>query len=105
VITRIPYQSLVDFLGGTIEEQPEAYRDASPLIWVDDAAAPFLIVHGGDYVTTTEQSRRMVTALYEAGVRVSYVALPDIGHSGIGTWDLTGPLALAFLGMQLHPER
>ena len=47
----------------------------------------------------------MVTALYEAGVRVGYVALPDVGQNGIGTWDFSGPLALAFLGMQLHPER
>jgi acetyl esterase/lipase len=97
---------LAPFLGGTAEEQPEAYQDASPLTWVDATAAPVLIVHGGDDdAILADQSRRMVTALFEAGVRVGYVAVPDVGHSGIGTWDVAGPLALAFLGMQLHPER
>jgi dipeptidyl aminopeptidase/acylaminoacyl peptidase len=97
---------LAPFLGGTAEEQPEAYQDASPLTWVDATAAPVLLVHGGDDdAILADQSRRMVAALYEAGVRVSYVALPDVGHSGVGTWDVAGPLALTFLGMQLHPER
>jgi acetyl esterase/lipase len=99
-------QTLVDFLGGTPEEQPQAYRDASPLTWVDEAAAPVLVVHGGhDDAILVEQSQRMVRVLNEAGVAAGYVALPGIGHSGIGTWDLTGSFALAFLGMQLHPER
>lgn len=99
-------QILADFLGGTPEEQPHAYRDASPLTWVDASAAPFLLVHGGhDDAILADESRRMAAALYEAGVGVGYVALPGVGHSGIGTWDIAGPLALAFLGMQLHPER
>jgi acetyl esterase/lipase len=97
---------LAVFLGGTAAEQPEAYRDASPLTWVDATAAPFLIVHGGvEDDILADQSRRMVTALSDAGVRVGYVVLPDVGHSGIGTWDFAGSLALAFLGLQLHPER
>jgi acetyl esterase/lipase len=99
-------QDLAVFLGGTADEQPAAYRDASPLTWVDAMTAPFLIVHGGqEDAILADQSRRMVSALYEAGVRVGYVALADVGHSGIGTWDFAGPHALAFLGMQLHPER
>ena len=99
-------QDLAVFLGGTPEEQPQAYRDASSLTWVDAMAAPVLIVHGGlDDAILVDQSRRMVTALFDAGVAVGYVALPSVGHSGVGTWDLTGPLALAFLEMQLHPER
>jgi acetyl esterase/lipase len=99
-------QTLADLLGGTPEEQQQAYRDASPLFWVDAMAAPFLIVHGGhDDAILANESQRMVTQLYEAGVAAAYVALPRIGHSGIGTWDATGAFALAFLGMQLHPER
>ncbi len=99
-------QDLAVFLGGTPEERPETYRDASPLTWVDATAAPFLIVHGGlDDAILVDQSRRMVTALFDAGVAVGLVALPSVSHSGVGTWDVTGPLALAFLEMQLHPER
>src|SRR3954454_22561285 len=62
-------------LGGTIEEQPEASRDASPLFWVGEEAAPFLIVHGGpDDTFLAEQSRQMAAALYDAGVEVLYAA-------------------------------
>ena len=68
---------LAAFLGGTAEEQPEAYQDASPLTWVDATAAYFLIVHGGDDdAILADQSRRMVTALYEAGVRVAMSRCP-----------------------------
>jgi acetyl esterase/lipase len=99
-------QDLAVFLGGTPEEQPEAYRDASPLTWVDAMSAPFLIIHGGlDDAILIDQSRRMATALNEAGVAVGYIALPSVSHNGVGTWDITGPLTLAFLEMQLHPGR
>jgi acetyl esterase/lipase len=97
---------LADFLGGTPEEQPAAYRDASPLSWVDSDSAPSLIAHGGfDDVFLAEQSRKMVAALHDAQVEVVYVVVPRVDHGGIGQWSLVGPLALAFLGMHLHPER
>lgn len=99
-------QDLADYLGGTLDEQPESWRDASPLAWVDAMAAPFLIVHGGlDDALLAGQSRHMAAALYESGVEAGLVALPGLSHSGIWIWDLIGPLTLAFVGMQLHPER
>jgi acetyl esterase/lipase len=98
--------TLEQFLGGTAEERPDAYRDASPVSWVDNAAAPSLIAHGGfDDLILAEQSRRMVAALTEAGVEVVYVVIPRVGHDGIGQWALMSPLALAFLGMHLQPDR
>lgn len=99
-----PDRVAIDLLGGTLEEQPEAYRDASPLFWVDAETAPFLIVHGGLHDTyLAEQSQRMAAALYAAGVEVVSVAIPEIDHEGSNDWVRTGPLILAFLELQLHP--
>jgi acetyl esterase/lipase len=95
---------LKGFLGGSIEEQPAAYQDASPLTWVDAESAPFLIVHGGlDDAILAEQSQRMVAALTGAEVELVYAVFPEVGHGGIGQWSRVGPLALAFLEMRLHP--
>jgi acetyl esterase/lipase len=93
-------------LGGSTGENPEAYRDASPISWVDAESAPALIAHGGiDDLILAEQSRRMVAAMYDAGVESVYAAIPKVGHGGIGQWALMGPLALTFLGARLHPHR
>jgi dipeptidyl aminopeptidase/acylaminoacyl peptidase len=55
---------VVALLGGTPQEVPERYRDASPLSWIDGRTAPFLVVHGTqDDVVPIEQSRRLVAAL------------------------------------------
>ena len=92
-------------LGDTLEEEPEAYRDASPCIWVDAESAPMLLVHGGlDDTVLAEQSRQMATALYDAKVDVVYAAVPEVGHDGVMNWFRFGPLTLGFLQMQLHPE-
>jgi len=97
--------TLESLFGGTLEEQPEAYRVASPLHWVDAEAAPMLLVHGGfDDTILAEQSRQMVTALYDAKVDVVYAAIPFVGHDGVMDWSRFGPLTLGFLQMQLHPE-
>jgi acetyl esterase/lipase len=96
--------TLEGLLGGTLEEEPETYRDASPLFWVDAEAAPMLLVHGGfDDAVLAEQSRQMATALYDAGVEVVYAAIPGVDHSGLMNWSRIGPLTLGFLQMQLHP--
>jgi acetyl esterase/lipase len=98
--------TLETLLGGPPEEQPAAYRDASPLFWVDAEAAPMLIVHGGfDDIVLAEQSQRMVAALYEAEVEAVYAAIPSVGHGELLWWPRFGPLTLSFLQMQLHPER
>lgn len=99
-----PDRVVVDLLGGTLEEQPVAYRDASPLFWVNADSAPFLIIHGGLHDTyLAEQSQRMAAALYAAGVEVVSVAIPEVDHEGSNTWVRTGPLILAFLELQLRP--
>ena len=97
------WDEVVALLGGTPEEVPGRYRDASPLSWIDGRTAPFLIVHGTrDDVVPIAQSRRLVAALRAAGVEVRYLELPDAGHDGLA-WSRVGPAVLAFLARHLRP--
>jgi len=91
----------VAMLGGTPEEQPAAYREASPLSHVDADSAPFLVMHGAqDTVSPVEHSRRLVEALHQAEVEVTYGEYPTAGHLEIADWTLNGPWTLVFLGQQ-----
>ena len=103
--TRPPaLDEVVALLGGTPDEVPERYLDASPLSWIDGHTAPFLIVHGAaDDVVPVAQSQRLVSALRAAGVAVRYVELPDAGHDAL-TWSRVGSTVLAFLGRHLRPD-
>jgi dipeptidyl aminopeptidase/acylaminoacyl peptidase len=95
----------VEHLGGTPEEVPQAYRDVSPLAFVDERSAPMLIVHGnGDGTVPVEHSRLLAAALQEAGVEVVYAELDGEGH-GIVDWEVNGALTLAFLARHLDPAR
>lgn len=102
--TRPPaLDEVVALLGGTPEDVPERYRDASPLSWIDERTAPFLVIHGApDDVVPVAQSQRLVSALRAAGVEVEYVELPDVGHGDLA-WSRVGPAVLVFLGRHLHP--
>jgi acetyl esterase/lipase len=92
---------VVALLGGTAADVPERYRGVSPLSWIDERTAPFLVIHGTpDDVVPVAQSRRLVATLRAAGVEVEYTELPDAGHGEL-TWSRVGPAALAFLGRHL----
>jgi acetyl esterase/lipase len=108
----IPYpgefdrQSLVALLGGTPDEVPEAYRDASPITWVDEESAPFLVIHGGaDDMNPVAHARHMVDALHEVGVEVVSVELPTGNHFSVAEWSMAGPWTRTFFSVMLHPER
>jgi pectinesterase len=92
------------FFGGTRDQMPEIYRDASPLSWVDEDTVPFLILQGAVEDPALEHSRLMTEALHEAGVEVVYAEYPHVDHIGIIDWALMGPETLAFLGRHLRPE-
>ena len=92
-------------LGGTAEAPPDraAYRDFSPIAFVDAATAPFLILQGGaDSPVTIENSRRMEAALRGAGVEVVYGEFPGLDHF-VWDWAHGGPWALPFLDQHLRP--
>ncbi|WP_201500822.1 alpha/beta hydrolase family protein, partial [Escherichia coli] len=67
--------------GGTLEEVPEVYRDASPLAFVDERTVPFLFVHGiPDDAVPVEHSRLMTAALQALGIEVMLVELAGASH-------------------------
>ena len=108
----IPYpgefdrQSLVALLGGTPDEVPEAYLDASPITWVDEESAPFLVIHGAaDDMNPVAHARHMVAALHEVGVEVVSVELPTGNHFSVASWFVAGPWTRTFFAVMLHPER
>jgi acetyl esterase/lipase len=94
-----------EFLGGTREEVPDNWRDASPISWVDRNSAPFLMIHGTrEEAPTVEHSRAMEMALHEAGVPVVYYEDPDANHETTNTWSFVGPWVLTFFAIHLDPE-
>jgi acetyl esterase/lipase len=97
---------LVDQLGGMLDEVPERYRDVSPVAFVDEQSAPFLVIHGGrDTVVPIEHARRLVAALQATGVEVVYADLVDDDHFSVIDWEVSGAFTLAFLERHLHPQR
>jgi acetyl esterase/lipase len=68
------------FLGADFKQNPEAWRDASPVFHVDKKNAPFLIVHGtADESVGIAQAEELYDKLKSAGVPVKLLKLDD-GH-------------------------
>jgi len=75
------------YFGGSKEDVPEVWAQASPGTWIDGSEPPFLLIHG-----------TAVGVLREAGVDVRYVTVPGADHDSIlGT--------AAFLAMESFIER
>lgn len=76
-------RSLREFLGGTPEQIPEVYAQASPLHQVQAGAPPTLLFHGlVDDLVYPEQSRRLARRLNELGVPCQLEEYPW-GHHGL----------------------
>jgi len=76
---------LVSFLGGTPDERPKAYRDASPVSHITRDAPPMLLVHGtADPLVLHEQSELMAQKLKEAGATVELLSIDGGTHSDFG---------------------
>jgi acetyl esterase/lipase len=108
----IPYpqefdrNAIATLVGGTLDEVPDAYRDASPVTWVDADSAPFLIIHGGsDDAPFPMSARSMVDALHDAAVDVVYAEFARGDHFSVAGWPTAGPWTLTFLDAYLQPER
>lgn len=68
-------------IGGPVREKEEVARAASPVTYVDDKDAPFLIIQGGkDNLVPDEQAEVMRDALLRAGVECEYLYIPEAGH-------------------------
>lgn len=75
---------LTAMLGGTPEEIPEVYRASSPITYVEQIAAPLLIIQGrNDLRCPPKQMEYYVEKLQQLG-RAFEIDWFDAGHGGLG---------------------
>jgi acetyl esterase/lipase len=101
----IPSEAEID--KAVLGDNPDAaaYRDYSPITFVDASSAPFLILQEGiDDIVPAAQAGLMVTALQAAGVQVSYSWFPKYDHFSWLSWASEAPETLAFFGRHLRPD-
>ena len=83
--------------GGTLEEVPHQYRDASCLTGVNAESAPFLIVHAAtDDVNRFAHAQVMAAALQVANVETNLVALARASTKAAGGWNRQLPSTKGF---------
>jgi acetyl esterase/lipase len=92
------------FLGGTPEEVPEAYRDASAYLTARKGMPPFLFFHGSrDDLVWVAQSERFSQRLGELEVSHAFLRLPWATHAF--DYNMSGPggqVVAEFLGAFLR---
>lgn len=98
---------LRDFIGGTPEDRPRAYRAASPSSFVMPGLPPTLLIFGGrDHIVKPEFNRGAAAALRAARVPVVSVEVPwaehgfDMAPGGLGA-QLAFGVIVDFLDRQL----
>ena len=70
-----------DFMGGSLDELPAEYEQASPIAQIDPGEPPFLLVTGGaDWIGVEEQSQWMRDALRAEGNEAEELRLAGAGH-------------------------
>jgi acetyl esterase/lipase len=87
--------AVAELLGGTPQEQPERYRQASPIELLP-LRVPERLLHGAkDDVVPIEMSRRFQAAAAAAGDDARLSELPDAGH-----FDLIDPRTRAWAAVE-----
>lgn len=77
-------------LGGSPEEVPDAYAEASPITWIAADAAPTLFIHGEeDPIVPIASTRHASEELAKLGAESHFIALPRVEH-GVHTALLLG---------------
>ena len=83
-----PRRRVESFLGASVQEDPDLWREASPITWASSDDPPFLLIHGlDDRVVPYEESVRMAAALRRVGAEVRLVLIPGAGHGFINQAD------------------
>jgi alpha-L-fucosidase 2 len=78
------------FLGGSPEQLPDLYAQASPINRVTAAAPPTMLVYGLlDQLVPPEQALSMQAELQAAGVPVAMLPRPDQGHGAADIYTRT----------------
>jgi acetyl esterase/lipase len=71
-----------EFLGGSAEEVPEAYRMATPASWLDKNDPPMILLHGTDDRTVPyTQAVEFVGRLKDMGIITELYSAQGKGHS------------------------
>jgi acetyl esterase/lipase len=87
---------LVNLLGGTLNEVPDAYRLYSPITHIGAHCPPTLLITGdNDFAVDASQSRRLHTALQNAKVPSVYIDFPDTVHGFDQYFGVSRRVALA----------
>lgn len=74
----------IDLLGGSYEEIPETWQEASAVNWIDRNDPPFLLIHGSDDQSISpEQSIQAADILTYAEVPVELLLIPGASHMQI----------------------
>ncbi len=74
-------QLLINYLGGTPDEKPQAYADASALRYVSSHSVPTLLLHGpDDPLVWYRHNERLQAAMNAKGVRCEFLSLPLATH-------------------------
>ena len=72
-------------IGGTVKENLDKAKKASPMFYMSKDSAPFLIMHGDkDPLVPLKQSEDLAAALKNAGVEAKLQVIKDNGHGGPG---------------------
>jgi acetyl esterase/lipase len=74
--------ALLGLFGASYKENPELWKQGSPIVYVKSDDPPFLIVHGDkDKTVPHDQSERLVAALEKAKVSVDFITVKGGGHN------------------------
>ncbi len=69
------------FLGAAPDENPDVYREASPITHVSADDPPLLLIHGEkDRVVSIKHSERMFQAYRKVGAPVEFIRVKNAGH-------------------------
>ena len=72
---------ILAYLGGTLQEKPAVYKQASPVTHVSKDDPPTLLIHGDhDETSPFEQSESMLRLFKAAGVEATLIPVKNAGH-------------------------
>ena len=78
------YAGLSAYMGGSPDQVPETWLEASAITWIDGSEPPFLLLHAlSDSYVNPHQSEIFEAALKQAGVEVELVLFSDQDHVGL----------------------
>ena len=99
--------ALSELLGGTPEQNPEAYRAASPINFVDRIKTPVLILHGtADDAAPYKHSVELAKALERAHKDYEFISYRFAGHGFSGKDEIdANQQAMRFLLAHLQASR